>query len=182
MRPIAKMIFKPRSQFLQSPTLSSQDFVSEKVDAGRLRRPLWKKQRLWLPMLITGTVFALAVGFSLGLTRDHKCNATCSRKYPIVDLGYAKYQGTTFPGGIRQFVGMRYAAPPVGELRFAAPQDPLTEKRIIKANKVRYPGSRSFCHVHLLTHFCSKCRIVFQRSQNTRKRHSSRPRQRTVFS
>ena len=44
---------------------------------------------------------------------------------PVVDLGYASYQGiyneTT---GIQTFKGMRYAAPPVGDLRWRAPQDP----------------------------------------------------------
>ena len=96
-------------------------------------------------MLSTLIVFALVLGLGLGLTLDHHhnhndhCNTTCSRQYPIVDLGYAQYQGTAFPGGIKQFLGMRYAAPPIGDLRFAAPQDPAQEKNIIKANKASSP-------------------------------------------
>jgi len=48
-----------------------------------------------------------------------------------VDLGYATYQGVPFADTISstnntQFLGIRYAAPPTGQLRFAAPQEPAT--------------------------------------------------------
>ncbi|PLB44716.1 putative triacylglycerol lipase [Aspergillus steynii IBT 23096] len=42
----------------------------------------------------------------------------------VVDLGYTRYKGQALPNGIVQWLGMRYAAPPVGPLRFSAPQDP----------------------------------------------------------
>ncbi|KAK2020256.1 carboxylesterase [Colletotrichum eremochloae] len=41
-----------------------------------------------------------------------------------VDLGYARYSGNVLPSGVNQFLGMRYAAPPIGNLRWRAPQDP----------------------------------------------------------
>ncbi|KAJ7587028.1 Alpha/Beta hydrolase protein, partial [Mycena floridula] len=45
---------------------------------------------------------------------------------PIVDLGYAQYQGVTDPTvNMTSFLGLRYAAPPLGDLRFRAPQPPL---------------------------------------------------------
>ncbi|KAJ7115720.1 Alpha/Beta hydrolase protein [Mycena epipterygia] len=44
---------------------------------------------------------------------------------PIVDLGYAQYQGTVSPSNISHFLGIRYAAAPLGDLRFRAPQPPL---------------------------------------------------------
>ncbi|KAK1636801.1 Alpha/Beta hydrolase protein [Colletotrichum phormii] len=41
-----------------------------------------------------------------------------------VDLGYARYAGNSLPSGVNQFLGMRYAASPIGNLRWRAPQDP----------------------------------------------------------
>ncbi|KAF8205833.1 Alpha/Beta hydrolase protein [Mycena galopus ATCC 62051] len=44
---------------------------------------------------------------------------------PVVNLGYAQYQGVVNTGlGITKFLGMRYATPPTGNLRFGAPQMP----------------------------------------------------------
>ncbi|KAH6666303.1 triacylglycerol lipase-like protein [Halenospora varia] len=43
----------------------------------------------------------------------------------MVDLGYSKYMGTTLDSGVNQYLGMRYAAPPIGDLRFRAPSLPL---------------------------------------------------------
>ncbi|KAJ7627439.1 carboxylesterase estA [Roridomyces roridus] len=46
---------------------------------------------------------------------------------PQVNLGYATYIGEALPAGVNQFLGMRFAAPPVGNLRWRAPVDPLVE-------------------------------------------------------
>ncbi|KAF2036738.1 alpha/beta-hydrolase [Setomelanomma holmii] len=45
----------------------------------------------------------------------------------LVDIGYAQYQGAVIDAdlGVSAWKGIQYAAPPVGELRFAAPQDPV---------------------------------------------------------
>ncbi|KAJ7082934.1 Alpha/Beta hydrolase protein [Mycena belliarum] len=44
---------------------------------------------------------------------------------PIIDLGYAQYQGTVDTAlNITNFLGIRYAAAPLGNLRFRAPQPP----------------------------------------------------------
>lgn len=42
----------------------------------------------------------------------------------MVNLGYATYVGTTVSGGINRFLGMRFAAAPVGDLRWRAPVAP----------------------------------------------------------
>jgi len=52
-----------------------------------------------------------------------------------VNLGYTSYEGSTV-SGVTQWLGMRFAAPPVGALRFAAPQDPLPVEGIQQATKV----------------------------------------------
>ncbi|GKZ24325.1 hypothetical protein AbraIFM66951_011152 [Aspergillus brasiliensis] len=43
---------------------------------------------------------------------------------PVIDLDYAKYQGVRLEAGVDEFLGMRYASPPIGDRRFRAPQDP----------------------------------------------------------
>lgn len=44
----------------------------------------------------------------------------CSSVNPVVDLGYAKYQGTfNRTSGISTFLGVRYASAPTGEYRSA---------------------------------------------------------------
>lgn len=65
--------------------------------------------------------------------------STASAVDTEVDLGYATYIGTALPGGISQWLGIRYAAPPLGELRFMPPQDPLEEDEPQMADKVRCP-------------------------------------------
>ncbi|KAM7222352.1 Alpha/Beta hydrolase fold [Rhypophila decipiens] len=44
---------------------------------------------------------------------------------PRVDLNYTIYEGDALPSGINRFLGMRYAAPPLGNLRFRAPIEPF---------------------------------------------------------
>ncbi|KAI1865080.1 hypothetical protein JX265_008127 [Neoarthrinium moseri] len=44
---------------------------------------------------------------------------------PTVDLGCNRYAGATTSYGITQWLGIRYAAPPLGPLRFSPPADPF---------------------------------------------------------
>ena len=46
-------------------------------------------------------------------------------KNTVIDLGYAKYQGVTGNNSVTQWLRIRYAAPPIGDLPFAEPKDPL---------------------------------------------------------
>lgn len=55
---------------------------------------------------------------------------------PTVRLDYATYFGTELSNGVNQWLGIRYAKPPLGNLRFAAPQDPDFVRGIQPANKV----------------------------------------------
>ena len=54
----------------------------------------------------------------------------------LVDLGYAKYAGAIHEDGVSKWLGLRYAAPPLGDLRFAAPQNPLSVPGIQNATQV----------------------------------------------
>ena len=62
---------------------------------------------------------------------------TCvSAVAPLVDLGYSKYLGTDNGNGISQWLGLRYAAPPIENLRFSKPAEPAFNPSIQAANKV----------------------------------------------
>ena len=87
--------------------------------------------------------YFLALICSLGLLSHIKASGDTH----IVDTGYAKYRGSfTAPYSVA-FLGIPYAEPPVGDLRFRAPV-PLDTERIISytENKVisadQYPD---FC-------------------------------------
>ncbi|MBE3047784.1 carboxylesterase family protein, partial [Candidatus Bathyarchaeota archaeon] len=47
---------------------------------------------------------------------------------PEVHLDYATYKGLTLHHGVNQYLGMRFAASPVDDLRWRAPRDPPEEK------------------------------------------------------
>ncbi|KIY03260.1 uncharacterized protein Z520_01727 [Fonsecaea multimorphosa CBS 102226] len=63
------------------------------------------------------------------------CLSTVLATNDLVRLEYTSYKGTALPNGITQWLGMRYAAPPTGSLRFAAPQDPPVTDDIRVADK-----------------------------------------------
>lgn len=54
----------------------------------------------------------------------------------LVSLDYTSYNGTALANGISQWLGVRYAAPPLGDLRFAAPQDPAYNATVQQGKKV----------------------------------------------
>ncbi|KAI7583739.1 hypothetical protein D0869_10768 [Hortaea werneckii] len=53
----------------------------------------------------------------------------------VVDLGYSKYEGLRLePAFVNQWLGMRFAAPPTGDLRWRAPQPaPLNDTEVLSA-------------------------------------------------
>ncbi|KAF4344104.1 alpha beta-hydrolase, partial [Fusarium beomiforme] len=54
---------------------------------------------------------------------------------PVVDVSYSKYKGTDNGNGVTQWLGIRYAAPPLGDLRFMPPQDPPRSRKTKDATK-----------------------------------------------
>ena len=72
----------------------------------------------------------------LVVTTHHKA-AHASDLNSTVDLGYATYTGVaTTDKATLKWLGIRYAAPPVGNLRFKAPQAPLVSHSAQVASKV----------------------------------------------
>ena len=72
-------------------------------------------------------LLALYASVALG---DEGGNAT-------VDLGCNKYEGISAPKNITKWLGMRYAAAPLGELRFMPPEDPPCSDAVQVADEVR---------------------------------------------
>ncbi|KAF5648867.1 cholinesterase precursor [Fusarium sp. NRRL 25303] len=52
-----------------------------------------------------------------------------------VDLGYSKYKGNVLDNGVSEWLGVRYAAAPVKDLRFKLPQDPVRMRAVQDATK-----------------------------------------------
>lgn len=59
---------------------------------------------------------------------------------PRVELGYATYEGRSLENDVDEYLGMRYAAPPVGGLRWRAPRDPEPSNGVKAAHEVRLKG------------------------------------------
>ena len=59
----------------------------------------------------------------------------------LVDLGYTRYQGVQLAAGVNQYLGLRYAAPPLGNLRFRAPANPPRNATVQPALQVRNDSS-----------------------------------------
>jgi hypothetical protein len=55
---------------------------------------------------------------------------------PVVNLGYSRYQGVRLTAGVDQYLGMRYAAAPLGNLRFRAPREPAHNSTLQAASEV----------------------------------------------
>lgn len=68
-------------------------------------------------------------------------SSSCSRN-PAVRLSNGAYEGTKLRNGVDQFIGMRYAAPPLGDLRWRAPRQPAKHSGIEQAYSVSLHGRR----------------------------------------
>lgn len=78
-------------------------------------------------------ILALVLGLVLGLTKA-RGYSTATNINLTVDLGYSKYNGSNMNNGVSQWLGVRYAAAPKGDLRFRAPQDPVPDGKTYMAN------------------------------------------------
>lgn len=63
-------------------------------------------------------------------------DASAAEASPTVKLDYATYQGVSEQSGVTHFLGMRYAAVPIGDKRFRRPEDPVPETGVIQADTV----------------------------------------------
>ncbi|SZF04152.1 unnamed protein product [Blumeria hordei] len=76
------------------------------------------------------TVFT-TIALSSALPNNARSDPKASATLPIVDLQYALHQATiNETGKYYQFSNIRYAAPPTGDLRFAAPAPPAVNRTL----------------------------------------------------
>lgn len=98
------------------------------------RKPLLSKRQKVLISIISISLLAIALGLGIGLGIGLHGTHEPTPQQLVVDLGYARYQGSN-SSGVNRWLGMRYAAPPTGILRFAAPQPPKRQQGIHSATK-----------------------------------------------
>jgi hypothetical protein len=100
---------------------------------------------LRVPAAPTTTMRVLAVLSFAAALGVHAASVSTSTD-PLVDVGYTRLRGTASVApaapGVYFFGGIRYAVPPLGSLRFRAPQ-PLNE-RSVSANSRNTTDARSF--------------------------------------
>ncbi|KAL3462275.1 Alpha/Beta hydrolase protein [Aspergillus heterothallicus] len=88
--------------------------------------------RLQVPAIFT---LQFVLRLCLSFCTVHAAQPDGSMISSVVDLGYSKYQGTSLASGVDQFLGLRYAAAPLGQLRWRAPQDPIPVAGIQNADE-----------------------------------------------
>ncbi|EXK42407.1 hypothetical protein FOXG_01725 [Fusarium oxysporum f. sp. lycopersici 4287] len=132
----------------QSDPASEEDSVHAPNNANNIHdEAAIKKQpgrQKWF--IIGATVFlivlilSLTLGLYYGLRQgkssdDDKEEPAKKREGPFVDLGYSKYEGNVLESNIHEYLGIRYAKAPTGDLRWRAPEEPESTTGTLKAQE-----------------------------------------------
>lgn len=128
-----------QSSIPEDNSIPKQGSDSTKTGPFGLRRRIfyWICGAILAVMIILGLVLGLVLGLrhahaqSGGSSDNNGTNVNLT-----VDLGYSTYQGSRGSSGVSTWLGIRYAAAPVADLRFKAPQDPIMDSKVYQANTV----------------------------------------------
>lgn len=102
-------------------------------------------------LLMAGLFMSLSWGApSLSASTSTMRLASPSQRPSTIGLDYATYQGMSLNNGVDQYLGMRFAKAPLGNLRFRAPQDPEHESEVQDATKVRLVPVRGVPGAYIL--------------------------------
>lgn len=93
--------------------------------------------------IVCGLVFGLHAHGHPTTNEPGQSSSPSANVNLTIDLGYSSYQGSSVSKGVTQWLGIRYGAAPVGNLRFRAPQDPVTDNKVYQAKTV---GDRRITH------------------------------------
>ena len=113
----------------------------------RRRRRFLFSPCFWVTVVVMAVLLlGLILGLSIGLTQAKQSTQSPDPNPPAaanthtppptqmlgpkIDLGYTTVQGLSYPGGISQWLGVRYAQPPLGNLRFAEPQNVTADANV----------------------------------------------------
>lgn len=142
--PHSLLLHLPLHMFQRKDEQGSSIFSPEGEKCKNERRLRFPKvsRRWWITMGIFLTALTLGLGLGPPLGLKHNGGVTDVHD-AIVDLGYSRYRGKVLDDGTSHWLGMRYAAAPVGQLRFAAPQDPERTTTIQAADKVSLKSIQS---------------------------------------
>ncbi|KAF5665927.1 lipase 2 [Fusarium heterosporum] len=93
-------------------------------------------------VLLVVLVLSLTLGLYYGLKKDSKGDndndneePTDRKDGPFVNLGYAEYEGNVLDNDIHEYLGIRYAKAPSGDLRWRAPVKPDSTTKPQKAQE-----------------------------------------------
>ncbi|KAF7550608.1 hypothetical protein G7Z17_g5612 [Cylindrodendrum hubeiense] len=123
-------------------SITSSNSDSENIQATAKPNPRRRRNLLiGLVAVISLVLLALGLGLYYGLrNRDNGSDNGSGDGLgdgPAVDLGYSKYKGNSLDNGVNEFLGMRFAKPPTGDLRWRAPVDPEHTKPTQSAQRFR---------------------------------------------
>lgn len=118
---------------IDNESSSSWNEKSDQDHAPTESKSWWRRWCIVLSAALMLLILALALGLGLGLGLGLRHDGAGAGADVIVDLGYTKYRGQAFDDGTSQWLGMRYAAAPVGQLRFASPRPAPSTKKVQSA-------------------------------------------------